>query len=117
LYDDQNQIVGQGGDFNNSDTILFCVGTIGIEELWNQSQSLSLYPNPAKSDIRVNIHPQLLTINPSYQVMNVSGQLVASGTIQQQDQSIAVNDFAPGMYIIRVHSAIGTMSRRFVVQP
>jgi hypothetical protein len=116
LYDDQNLIVGQGGEFNNSDTILFCVGTIGIEELWKQADALKLFPNHSTSEIFIQVSDQILAERPAYSVVNFAGQTIETGLLINQNQQIRVSEMPAGIYLLQINSGNQQLVRKFVVE-
>jgi hypothetical protein len=116
LYDDQNQIVGQGGDFNNTDTVLFCVGTIGIEELWKQNDALKLYPNPSSSQLFVKVNDQILAEQPVFSIVNFAGQIIETGKLTAQNQQIQVSDLSAGIYLLQLNSGKQQLNRKFIVE-
>lgn len=116
LFDDLDQIVGQGGDFNNSDTILFCVGTIGIEELWKQADAVKLYPNPATSQLFVKVSDQILAEQPVFSVVNFAGQIIETGKLTAQNQQIQVSELPAGIYLLQLNTGNQQLTRKFIVE-
>jgi hypothetical protein len=116
LYNELNEVVGQGGEFNNSDTILFCVGTIGIEELWNQADAVKLYPNPASFQLSLKVSEQILNEQPVYSVVNFAGQIIETAKLTAQNQQIQVSELPSGIYLLHLNSGKHQLSRRFIVE-
>lgn len=116
LYDDLNQLVGQGGDFNSSDTIIFCVGTIGIEELWKQADAVKLYPNPATSQLSLKVSDQILNEQPVYSVVNFAGQTIETGKLTAQNQQIQVSELPAGIYLLQLNAGNQQLTRKFIVE-
>jgi hypothetical protein len=116
LYDDLNQLVGQGGEFNSSDTIIFCIGTIGIEELWKQADAVKLYPNPATSQLSLKVSDQILNEQPVYSVVNFAGQTIETGKLTAQNQQIQVSELPAGIYLLQLNAGNQQLTRKFVVE-
>jgi hypothetical protein len=116
LYDDLNQLVGQGGEFNSSDTIIFCVGTIGIEELWKQTDAVKLYPNPATSQMSLKVSEQILNEQPVYSIVNFAGQTIETGKLTAQNQQIQVSELPAGIYLLQLNAGNQQLTRKFIVE-
>ena len=116
LYDDLNQLVGQGGEFNSSDTIIFCIGTIGIEELWKQADAVKLYPNPTTSQLSLKVSDQILNEQPVYSVVNFAGQTIETGKLTAQNQQIQVSELPAGIYLLQLNAGNQQLTRKFVVE-
>lgn len=70
--------------------------TLSVDTFENTSNSVSLYPNPAKNFIKVNG----LKTNESYTVYNTIGAVVKTGTVAN-NQEIAINDLTNGLYFLK----------------
>jgi hypothetical protein len=72
-------------------------------------QQLSLYPNPASSQLRLALAPALA--GSTYRVVNSAGQTVREGTL---GTTLEVATLPVGLYILMVKTpAAQTLSRRF----
>jgi hypothetical protein len=72
-------------------------------------QQLSLYPNPASSQLQLALAPTLA--GSTYRVVNSAGQTVRAGTL---GTTLEVATLPAGLYILVVKtSAAQTLSRRF----
>jgi hypothetical protein len=69
---------------------------VGVDE--NGKISFNAYPNPTTDLISVVYEGQF-----SYQVINLIGEVVTSGTANNQ-QIISLKDFANGTYVVKVMS-------------
>jgi hypothetical protein len=78
----------------------------------NELSEITLYPNPAENNINLFVPVSLL--GQSYDIFSISGQYIKSGNIIEQYNTIAVNDLAGGMYIIRFKN--GTYQKMFSVK-
>ena len=70
--------------------------TLSVDTFENTSNSVSLYPNPAKNFVKVNG----LKANESYTVYNTIGAVVKSGIVSN-NQEIAINDLTNGLYFLK----------------
>ncbi len=67
-----------------------------------------IYPNPAAQNFRIQSSENLT--NESFQLINVQGKVVKSGTYN--NESISVSNLDPGFYIVRIKN----MSEKIVVR-
>src|SRR5690606_6874896 len=73
-------------------------------------QTLSVYPNPGKDVVRLNI-PYGVEMQ-SVEVFNALGQSV----LRDNDDTLEVSALATGVHLIRVNTDSGTKTLRFVRQ-
>lgn len=116
VYDEEQGVLGTGGNYNSSDTVLFCVGNVGIETLWNQTSALKVFPNPAMQQFVISVPEAIVDLRPEYEIINAMGQRIQSGIVTQTQQQVAVEAAPAGMYFIRVRSALGVKTQRIVLQ-
>lgn len=87
----------------NNDEIIVLAETLGLED--NQfDKSISVYPNPSNGNITIrNNSQQELT---SARVMDVNGRVVTviDLTDMQLEKNITLEDYASGLYFIRINS-------------
>jgi len=76
--------------------------------------SISLYPNPANSEITLSI--ENTNDISSYRVYNTLGQLLQTGTLQANKEVISVSKYTIGVYFIVVKNTVTSMEStlRFV---
>lgn len=108
-------LIGTGGQFNSSDTILFCVGTTGLADLWNASDVCSIYPNPASGSIQVRLNQIILNEQPAFKITDVTGRIVQYGKLFQSESRIALENVPPGMYTLCIEGKSGLVTRKFVL--
>jgi hypothetical protein len=109
---DKEPLIGQNlyrlkqEDMNDSITYSKAVG-VQYSDLSNTMASkLSIYPNPATSNINVSVVEDAGT-NPPYtiQITNTSGFLIRQVTSAQPSWQTSVADLMPGTYIVKVHNS------------
>lgn len=79
---------------------------IGLKE--NTDRHISVYPNPAQNDLKVNGLEQ----NTTYTIINITGAEVKRGTIAK-GEPIAISNLIPGTYILQLDIAEKSVSKRF----
>ncbi|MEX1189205.1 MAG: T9SS type A sorting domain-containing protein [Bacteroidia bacterium] len=113
VYDSENQVIGEGGNFDFVDSVVFCTdSSIGFEQLLAES-FISIYPNPAKSLINLNF----VTEPGLYQVelFDLSGRLMDSKQNNSKILQLDLQGFNQGTYLIKVTTATKTISKRIIL--
>jgi hypothetical protein len=109
-YEIQVQAVCANGSSDWTSSITAHTTNVGIEN-W-LSNSVSLYPNPAKEyvDIRVDgeLHVKMM------EVYDVYGKLINTVNVIDNPTRINVSGLANGMYFVRVTTEEGTVTKTFV---
>jgi len=61
-----------------------------------------LYPNPVDNELHVELNTEFLQepFEVDYQVTNMSGQIVQSGLLESNENSINCSELTPGYYVI-----------------
>ena len=89
--------------YSNIVTIMYGNGTNSLVKT-----GIVIYPNPAKSNLSLNIAPGFSTTAPagdvSYnvEISNILGSVVTKTSINQQSWQTDVSSWLPGTYVIRV---------------
>jgi len=113
LTADNGDVIIDGGEFEGSEITEISIG----EELSTSDaflNSISLYPNPANSEITLSI--ENTNDISSYRVYNTLGQLLQTGTLQANKEVISVSKYTIGVYFIVVKNTVTSMEStlRFV---
>ena len=82
----------------------------------NAAQSITVYPNPVVSDLRITLASDWQDKSVHIQVLNANGQSVVQydRSKASQTESINVNNLKPGLYIVRVSNGTGSALQRFI---
>ncbi|HEY8898189.1 MAG TPA: T9SS type A sorting domain-containing protein [Niastella sp.] len=82
----------------------------------NTARSITVYPNPVVSDLRITLTSSWQDKAVNIQVINANGQSVlqVTGARSGQTESVNVSSLTPGMYIVKVTNGIETALQRFV---
>lgn len=86
--DPNNWIINEDGVVSEDPSV------VGVSE--EESSIVSVYPNPAKDVINVQMNNA-----SSYQILNSLGQIVESGNLQIGNNVISLSDFATGIYYLK----------------
>jgi hypothetical protein len=66
------------------------------------TDQFTLYPNPATAQVFIE---NVLGTGYSYSIINSTGKAIASGKGQGIKTNVAVGNFPPGVYLVRIQSA------------
>jgi hypothetical protein len=80
----------------------------------NKTGKLSIYPNPARTEIYVTIPNFSGTANIS--MYNTHGQLVKSTLLNENAQKIRVSDLPSGMYLIKAQTDNNCYTNKLLIQ-
>lgn len=86
-----------------------------IEQIISQNNIFTLYPNPASDLVNLNIdktNNTELTLN----IYNVTGTLVKSEILEQNNRQINIGDLSNGVYIVTIKSKDLTENQRLIIQ-
>lgn len=72
---------------------------------------LKVLPNPVKDILKLDAK---LSYNLSYEIYNVQGELILSGTLNANENNLDVRNLLPGVYLIKAYSQIGHQTQRFI---
>ena len=84
----------------------FCEDSVGVGVEEQTPINLSIYPNPASSQLTIDTQDQVESIA----IYNLMGALVQTETTL----SFSVTDLANGIYILKLRTNTGTVNKRFV---
>ena len=85
---------------------------VGLEEEEIFSE-LKIYPNPSQNFITLDY--QNLNSN-QYQIINLTGQLLLDGKLEEERSKIDVSNLLSGIYLLRIESDNGILVRKVVIQ-
>lgn len=113
-------------DFTTSDTaimrskiITLLSGSSGISKVNNPVSNISVFPNPAKDKVQVELN-LLQSSNIKIEVLNILGEVISTiyegkvtpGILKKE---INTENFINGVYFIRLNSEANTSGYRFIV--
>ncbi|QHJ07297.1 T9SS type A sorting domain-containing protein [Hymenobacter busanensis] len=77
-------------------------------------RTLSIYPNPVANELSVAVAAEAR--NASYEVLNALGQRVQGGSLAATEGKVNVASLTGGVYMLRLTTADGSVTRRFIKQ-
>lgn len=77
---------------------------------------LSVYPNPATSNLTINL--DIVGNNNSFEIFDMSGKLVKADALNNFDgsQEINVSEFSKGIYILKANNGSQIYTTKFIVE-
>ena len=97
------------------DTIYCFTKTIncfnGINNSINES-NIDIYPNPANESVTIDWAIE----NSNYYIVNISGQQVLTGKLNQGKQSIDLSKYPEGVYFIRIQTSQDIITKKIIIQ-
>ena len=84
----------------------------GIESI-NNSNNLSIYPNPASEILNISIAKEIDLTNATVSLVDVSGKQVLNQLIQSTETVIHINHLPNGIYLlnVRLNNEISTFKK------
>ena len=98
---------------NNADIINFSLPLVivGINDVANNSIEMKYYPNPASSNVTIDIKNAAEGVNYEAFFYDLNGQLLKSESLRNTSNNVSVSDFNNGIYIVRImnnNEVVGT---------
>jgi len=94
--------------FGDNQYVMNVVGDVlGIEEY--SLDSISVYPNPVLNDLHINLHNSIQV--ETAKIYSITGQVVLQ---VQNRKDIDVSSLNPGVYLLRIETTQGTITRKIV---
>jgi ligand-binding sensor domain-containing protein len=87
---------------------------VGINDVSSTNRVMNIYPNPASDMITVIIDP---SINPSLtlKIYNITGSLVKTELVKENQQQINVSDLNSGIYMVEIKSKNVTSKKKLII--
>ncbi|RFN57805.1 T9SS type A sorting domain-containing protein [Marixanthomonas ophiurae] len=82
--------------------------TLSITSEIVENKIIALYPNPAKDSFSINSYDRIEAVT----IYNMAGQEVKK--VSETNQEINISDLANGLYIVKVKTSEGTLSKRII---
>lgn len=94
----------------------FCEQGWGVSVNDINKDVLSVYPNPASSNLTINL--DLVGNNNSFEIYDMSGKLVKADALNNFDgsQEINVSEFSKGIYILKANNGSQIYTTKFIVE-
>jgi hypothetical protein len=89
--------------------------TMGLEESSNEiNPSMDIYPNPATNEFTMRLNSELE--NRKMEIYNLMGEVILTQKLYSYLQMIDINQFSPGVYIIKVNDLNKTYTKKLIIE-
>lgn len=78
-----------------------------------QTDKIKIYPNPANSVLNIELENSQ---NSSYQLVNILGEVITNGNLNETSNTINTSTLANGVYILKLSTNSNTHSYKIVIQ-
>ncbi|MFT5641735.1 MAG: lysyl endopeptidase [Cyclobacteriaceae bacterium] len=110
LTTDDVTVIVDGGEYGSSEvTELGIEGGLGISDIL--SQNITIFPNPAKDILNINIGANS-TSDFEYSIVNILGQKVSRGMLNNGGNIINMGRVSSGLYFVTIRD---TKSNEFII--
>lgn len=82
-------------------SVVDCDYITGIESI-NNSNNISIYPNPANDVINVSVAKELDLKNVALTLVDISGRTVLTQTIKSTETTVDINYLQKGVYLLKI---------------
>jgi len=114
LTNAQGDVLASGASFGSSETTNFCLSNnrIAANVTTTEDFSVSLYPNPAREQLNVELNSQGVV---NAQIFDAMGRQIWSGQLQNGQHNIALDQLTDGLYYFTAVQADGQqIKQKFV---
>lgn len=112
-FDDVITITGSGFDTIPLGT---CGSTSGSSRLSITTTALALYPNPANTELILQIPYSETVQNQSIQILTNAGQVLQSIKVYAPQETINTQHLPNGMYLLQYYDGNATHTQKFIIQ-
>ncbi|MCX6352374.1 MAG: T9SS type A sorting domain-containing protein [Bacteroidetes bacterium] len=102
---------------STTNTVAYTIANItSIKALENASPVFSIYPNPAKTELNINLSKP--AIIASIQIINMLGQVMLSETVNADGNNLKLNisNLPKGIYLLKLSTNGSNATQRLVVE-
>jgi hypothetical protein len=87
----------------------------GIENIFDNGNKFSVYPNPAIDIITLKINDRYNT-DLTFNIYNAVGALVKSETLKENNRQINIRDLSNGIYMVEIKSKAWARKQKLIIQ-
>lgn len=106
-------IITQNGCIDTSSC--FNLNTVATYNLFRDKQVM-LYPNPSSGEVFFKTGGLIPLFPGRIEIHNLNGQLIYQTNITVQNEGIKLHHLPPGLYYLKINTALGTMIKKIVLQ-
>ncbi len=89
---------------------------LSVEEKKDNSlfEDFKCYPNPFKENLTLEIQTMPNSLNPSYSIFSLTGQMVAEGPLVSAKTEISTKEFNSASYLVVIKNGQGSFGRKII---
>ena len=88
--------------------------TLSIKNYEKIIPNINIYPNPATSNVTINLQQLSSLQNTTVSIYDIQGKLLLQQNITQPQTELNIASLAKGIYIVKVNNNIKSMQSKFV---
>jgi hypothetical protein len=92
----------------DTDTFILPLTVTSINDI-ETTDNITIYPNPATTQLTIEMNSQYRTSNIECRIMNTIGQDVLHSTLDIRNSIFDISSLAPGLYLLQVFDAKGEL--------
>jgi len=113
LEDENGNVIISGGDFSNSESVLFSVqNPLSIDE-FGLASLIDMFPNPVNDNLTI----KMTNVNESvdYQIFNTLGQQLVEGSLNaNRIHTLNMSQYQSGIYFVKLSAGTHSMTKKLV---
>lgn len=94
---------------NTVEEVAEACAAMDVTEMENQKVALSIYPNPAKDEVHIQIAETIQNVT----IYTTTGQMVKA---QKQAETLQVSDLSAGIYFMQIETDKGTYIEKLIIK-
>ena len=87
-------------NYENIKELRNSLNTTSIEKNAVSEQDILIYPNPAQDYLKIQNQQNYIF---NYELVNINGQILKKGTIENKELTINISDLKPGSYLFKLN--------------
>lgn len=119
VKDDVGMIHDFGSNYGSGTSMAIQSGNLstGLDDLFTNSQAISIFPNPTTNDLNVSFD-LVKKSNVTFSIVNLLGQSMleynSTYSVGQNKATLSVSDLPSGIYFLNILTEEGSIQRKFV---
>lgn len=105
-----DKIVAVGYTGNDFAIARYNGNSLSVNE-FEKNNAISIYPNPAKNNLKVSLLNKNL-LNNGYQIIDINGRIISEGSIKNDVSEINISDLSKGIYFLKIKNL--NITKKFI---
>ena len=92
-----------------------CLALVSVKDAIDaESINYNLFPNPTNGNLTIEV--EHLVAGTNYQILSMAGAKIDAGVVLSKSSSIAIQNLAPGIYLLKLSTPENSTQTQFVVK-